>query len=51
MTFQIQRIYTKDISFEARTRRTFSRKIGNQKLKLDLDRHLPNWRRRRRYKW
>lgn len=32
MTFQIQRIYTKDISFEAPNAPQVSKKSGNQKL-------------------
>lgn len=43
MTFQIQRIYTKDISFEAPNAPHVSRKIGNQKLNLIWIRHLLNW--------
>ncbi len=43
MTFQIQRIYTKDISFEAPNAPHVFRKIGNQKLNLIWIRHLPNW--------
>lgn len=31
MSFQIQRIYTKDISFEAPNAPQFSRKSGNRK--------------------
>ncbi len=43
MTFQIQRIYTKDISFEAPNAPHVFRKIGNQKLNLIWIRHLLNW--------
>ena len=41
MTFQIQRIYTKDISFEAPNAPHVFQKDWQPEVKLDLD--LPNW--------
>lgn len=43
MTFQIQRIYTKDISFEAPNAPHVFQKDWQPEVKLDLIRHLPNW--------
>ena len=43
MTFQIQRIYTKDISLKRRTRRKFSRKTGSRKLNLIWIPPPPSW--------
>lgn len=44
MAFQIQRIYTKDVSFEAPNAPHVFQKIGSQRLNWILIRHLPNWR-------
>lgn len=43
MTFQIQRIYTKDISFEAPNAPHVFQKDWQPEVKLDLIRHLLNW--------
>ena len=43
MTFQIQRIYTKDISFEAPNAPHVFQKDWQPEVKLDLDTALPNW--------
>ena len=43
MTFQIQRIYTKDISFEAPNAPHVFQKDWQPEVKLDLDTALLNW--------
>ncbi len=43
MAFQIQRIYTKDVSFEAPNAPHVFQKDWQPEVKLDLIPHLPNW--------
>jgi preprotein translocase subunit SecB len=43
MTFQIQRIYTKDVSFEAPNAPHVFQKDWQPEVKLDLDTASPNW--------
>ncbi len=43
MTFQIQRIYTKDISFEAPNAPHVFQKDWQPEVKLDLDTASTNW--------
>lgn len=44
MAFQIQRIYTKDISFEAPNAPQVFQQDWQPEVKLDLDTLLANWR-------
>lgn len=44
MTFQIQRIYTKDVSFEAPNAPHVFQKDWQPEVKLDLIPHPPSWR-------